>query len=268
MNSLERKMLELVRRGREHYGVVSVKAEFEAEGTRVDELLRLLDIAGRANLHLTVKIGGCEAIRDLLEAKQFGARFVVAPMIESTYALRKFVSAKDLVFPDNDTWEVDHLFNIETVTGASIAPKLLDIAAEPKGLAGVVFGRSDFVGSLGRLHDAIEDADVIDTVCVIASLVRDRNLDLVVGGGVSIDSLPSLKRIRDTHLSRFETRKVVFDAAAMDLPDISEGLLNAVHFELLWLLNKRDYYGNISREDAKRIDKLEKRWNVLSRDVV
>ena len=130
----------LQNRGRE------IKAEFEAEGTRTDELLRLLDVTRTCNIPLTLKIGGCEAVKDLYEARQFGARYIVAPMIESEYALRKFCDTIHKVYPTEEAQEVDFLFNLETIQAYNFFDDIIQVAIKSPIIAGVVFGRTDFSG--------------------------------------------------------------------------------------------------------------------------
>ncbi len=263
MNSIEFQMVEVLTRCKA-LGALSVKAEFEAEGTRMDELLRLVDVARAAGLKITVKIGGCEAIRDLLEAKQVGVDYIVAPMVETPYALSKFVGAIKIAFNEDEREHTDFLFNLETITAFENLDEMLKVAVEGK-IDGIVFGRVDFSGSLGIGREGIESDAVTDRVIITGKAAKSKNLDLVVGGAVSSDALPQIKRINSEYLTRFETRKVVFAASALNGKHIEEALLNAVHFELLWLLNKRNYYAQITAEDNKRIEMLESRWQILSK---
>ena len=266
MNNTEKKMVELLVRGKELHGILSVKAEFEAEGTRTDELLRLVDVARAAGLPLTLKIGGCEAIRDLLEAKQIGVKYIVAPMIETAYALSKFIQAKNLVFSPDEQADTEFLVNIETITAFQNIESLLVLAQ--KNLSGFVFGRVDFSGSMGLGRDGIESDEITQKILQVSDSAKKYNLDLVVGGAISTAALPALRKVSEIKLTRFETRKVIFDGTSITSPLIEDALLNAVHFELLWLLNKRDYYSAITNEDRQRIEMLESRWNVLGREVL
>ena len=263
MNTFEKKMLDILRQGKDEFGVLATKAEFEAEGTRVDELLRLLEIANKADVGLALKVGGCEAIRDMLEAKQFGVRYIIAPMVETPYALSKYIAAKDKVYSPEEQEDVSFLFNLETITAYENLRPMLMMASGKPGCDGVVFGRVDFSCSIGAGRHGIESERVTAPVEAVARACLESGLEFVVGGAVSIDALPNLQRFKAIHLNRFETRKVVFNGAALDSPNLARALRQAVHFELLWLLNKREYYGLMHQEDQARIAMLEGRWKIL-----
>ena len=84
MNQRERQMREILTRGRDEFGYVAVKAEFEA--------------------------------------KQIAADYIIAPMIESVYALTKFVDAKNKIYRAEEQEDTDFLFNPETETAFKCLP--------------------------------------------------------------------------------------------------------------------------------------------------
>jgi len=162
VNEFEKRMLAVLEQGREKFGIIAVKAEFEAEGTRADELLRLLEIARRAGVKVGLKIGGCEAIRDIIECRQYGVDYMIAPMVETPYALSKFVDGKNKFYPKSEQADVGFLFNIETITGFQHLEEMGKVAAA--GNVGMVFGRVDFAGSLGRTREFVNTPEMSDYI--------------------------------------------------------------------------------------------------------
>lgn len=257
MNKLELQMVNLLKRLKQNSYVCGIKAEFEAEGTRIEEAMRLKDVCAAAGLGLTIKIGGCEAIKDMLDAISLGAERIIAPMVETPYALKKFIQAAKMIYRENIR-QIELLVNIETKTAFENFDEMLTLP-EIRDLNGVVIGRVDYVGSMGWSRESINHEKVLSAALMLAHKAKQHDLKVIVGGGVSADSLEFFRAFQASHLDRFETRKVIFQCPGA-LQNNEEAFIQAVEFELMWLKNKRNYYRAIAHEDNERINMMEERY--------
>ena len=261
MNSREKKMVETLLELKEKYHVVGIKAEFEAEGTRLEEAMRLKEISLKSGLKLNLKIGGCEAMKDMFDARNIGIQGIIAPMIESAYALKKYIYAVKNVFLE-EAEDIQIMINLETITAIDNFDKMLALP-EIKNLNGIVFGRVDLSGSLDLDRDLINHPKILALALEVAAKAKAKGLKVIVGGGISFESLPFLQAFPQEHLDYFETRKVIFSCPGA-LQNPQEAFVKAIEFELLWLNNKKKYYEAISREDEKRLTMLENRYSLLN----
>ncbi|MCP4648788.1 MAG: citrate lyase beta subunit [PVC group bacterium] len=259
MNKLEYEMIETLKRLKNDYGCIQIKAEFENEGSRQVELCRLKDVISKVDIPLILKIGGVEAVTDIYEALTIGAKGIVAPMAETAYALSKFIDAVEKFVPKDNREDVEFAVNIETITAYENFEKMLKLKNIDV-LQSVTVGRVDFTGSLG------EDRNYVDTVTMrelcknIFSKAKAKNLRTALGGAISSASETFLETLTEENLlNKYETRKIVYDIEG--LKTYKEGLEEGIKFELQWLKSKERYYHLIAIEDEKRIKMLEERVN-------
>jgi len=259
MNSMEKRMLEILRELKSDCNVLAIKAEFEAEGSRTDELVKLNEIVFRADLDVYIKIGGCEAVRDLDQCRILGASGIMAPMIETPFAMSKFIGAIQKVYTKEEQDEITFIINAETVTcynniDAIFAVKDIDT------IHSIAVGRVDLTGSLGYGRDMINSDEIFDMTLTFLQKAKAKGIMPGMGGGISIESIPFIKRL-GTNLEKFETRKVVFKNDAN--LDYEKCILLAMEFEILYLKNKQALYTIMANEDVTRIAMMEKRFEIL-----
>jgi citrate lyase beta subunit len=169
----------------------SLKGEFEAEGlTRQDVAAEAL-FAARHGLDYLVKIGGCEAKGDIHYLADLGITSVVAPMVESGFAMQKYME----MLPA-ETFE--HVgVTIETITAIA---NIDDIVRQGRMLTELTIGRTDLTASWGG--DGVESPRTISMVKTAAKAAHTAGLKVTMGGSVS-------KRTRELLLQDGELRELL-----------------------------------------------------------
>ena len=257
MNKIELQMLDSLRELKEQYGIYGIKAEFEAEGSRMDELIRLSELVLRSDLKFIIKIGGCEAVHDMQQCRLLGATGIMAPMIETPFAMSKFIAAAQRVYGD-DINTVEWIINAETKTCLANYNDILLIGKDF--LRAVTIGRSDLSASMGIARAEIETKPVYAATRELAEKSKEAGLTTNFGGNIGIESIPFIQRMSDV-ADRFETRKVVM-LMNTDAEQLKTTIQKALNFELLYLLNKANYYTTLSHEDDARILRMKKQIGV------
>ena len=122
-----------------------VKAEFEAEGTRADELALLKSMVSTAHANLVIKIGGSSAFRDLIECSTLETSYVLVPMVETPEALSIFLRKRRQLVATLGLPSIFSgiLINIETKTALKNLDDILAVSNQFDELKGVVIGRTD-----------------------------------------------------------------------------------------------------------------------------
>lgn len=227
--------------------VIGLKSEFEAEGLTQ---LEIADYFTRnpGYQYRVVKIGGCEAKTDFRAAVRLGANVVVAPMIESWFAAKKFGNMyRSSGF--GRRW-----INIETVEGVRNLKEILD-TCQGEGISGVVIGRGDLAESMGLERSQVETPEVHSAVLSVADATRSRGLHVGVGGMISSRSKSNLEDLIDKGLiDHFETRKTLLSC---DSSGIDEGIREGLKIESEWISASLENLDSMSRDLTSRLKRLQ-----------
>lgn len=239
MEELGKKLIELSKQ----HNASGIKVELESEYFSHDELNTLRCLAYKADIDFAIKLGGFSSFRDMYEAKELNADIIIAPMIETPYALEKFINTLKKVFPSGQN-KPKLFINIETKTALENIDEIFN-SEYMKNTEGIVFGRGDFIKSFD-ISD-VEDDKVLKISEILREKTNKYNKKLTIGGEITLKSIDFLDNIIPDFT---ETKKVIFEG----IPS-KEGIIKGIEFEKALILKKK----NKSQNDYLRLEKLKER---------
>jgi len=248
-----KKLIEQLELLKTKYDIFGIKQSFEDEGVIFDDVITMRRITELCNLPLYVKIGGCEAKTDINNCQKIGVDTIIAPMVETPFALKKYLSSVE------ETSPLKLMFVCETITAYK---NFKDILKQDKNhrLSGIVIGRSDFASSMGFTKSQTDSEQIYGYVENILIQAKQNNLITTMGGNVSTRSSEFVKKMfHKKLLDKIETRNVIIKLTENNIDNLDEIISEALNFEINWLKYKAHNYTNISEEYISRAGLLESR---------
>ena len=238
------------------HGAYALKASFEDEGVTDCDLSDLVLLSGGTGLKVYVKIGGCEANRDIERCLRLGIKGVVAPMVESEFAVSKFI---DSVNQRCSLFGVERpkiFVNLETELACQRAKKIIKTHCE--NLDGIVVGRSDLSKSMGLTKADVNGIRVMKIVRETLAVAKNYGLTTKMGGTVSSESCTTINGLYDRNLlDFFETRAVIYDLSKIF--DIKRSIKQALEYEQMLLTRRQNFHSVKAKFFNDRITNIEVR---------
>lgn len=239
---------------KQHFNIVGLKASFEDEGASMSDVTDIVRLNNIWGYRSTLKIGGCESKTDIKTAQQLKIENIVAPMIESSFAVKKFIDSIKELYGDEKSKNRFYV-NIESITAVINAEEIIDAA--PSDLFGVVVGRSDLSKSLGLTKKDTNSNEILKHTRKVFKIAKKYNLETTFGGNLNSESLPFIMSLmKDNLIDRVETRTVICKVDKKLIENYQFFIDNAIELE------KEILKDRIKIADT-RLDKLNKRLTAI-----
>ncbi|MCX7632280.1 MAG: aldolase/citrate lyase family protein [Turneriella sp.] len=251
-----KRLSETLQHLKERHSVVALKTGTEVEDMDAAEIAFLRELSAAVGLPLIVKIGGPEARRDMRECLALGVDVLLAPMVESVYALLNFTdSAQEIM---QKTGKKARLaINLETQQ----AVQQLDAMIASRGFAAlsqVTIGRADLSRSMNL---GVDDEEVLAvTRTALAKINRQKKISSV-GGGLSVHNIGMIAELLPA--TRFNTRHTVFENSEVFSRNATQNLAQGLCFEQQLYGALSELFPQRAEFYAERIQQLEERLPVL-----
>ncbi|RNC79728.1 MAG: hypothetical protein ED557_14520 [Balneola sp.] len=186
-----------------NHGLVYLKCGTEWESMEYQEIGQLHELS-RECFPTMVKIAGQEARTDLRHMKALGIKVILGPLIESEYALKKFVTTAQQEYGHDQALQLG--INLETKQAHEQLNRILNNAYFNE-IDFVVIGRLDLSQSLG--FNTIDVPEVHKITHDFIKAVHSKGKKVSVGGFVNPISCGLIKD--DLKADFFNTIHLVFD---------------------------------------------------------